>query len=194
MQPELYIPPCCITKQLPTLVHTHGSHGWFYSRGDWGFSRLWKALSSLVSHDDKMSICTVLVIPDVDIFCLRYLCYVLGMKWTTGLILITSSDRTSLVQNTLGDHLSSVTYLPNRSEASMGHGLWIRSRSDGMTLVVSGDLTHEETPAEPRFSQFSYSFLRDTSAALYAFQPWRAIIRTTKDGLRGSHPIFKQWF
>lgn len=194
MKPELYIPHCCITMQLPTLVNEHGDHGIFYSRGDWGFRKLWKALSSMVSSSDTMQIMTILIVPDIDVFALRYIHKHLSSNWSTAMVLITQTDRTDILQSTMSGLLDRFTYIPSRQEAASGHGLWIRSRSDGTTIMVSGDIDYREDAVDKSFSMFSYSILRKNSEAIYAFQPWRAIIRTTHGGLRGGHPLFSQWF
>ena len=134
---ELYIPPCCIDRKLPPIVRAGGPCSFFYSQGDWGVAKLWGALASLVSGTDGNTLC-VLVIDDVDEFLLRIIANYMDRRWIRAMVLITSTDRTSMVKDGLSGCLDSIFYCGNRDEAKHSN-LWIRSNGK-LSLAVVGPL------------------------------------------------------
>lgn len=196
--PELYIPPCCIHKQLPDLIRQGGAYSVFYSQGDWGLPKLTYAVESMVSSQGT-SVTTILVMPDATLTTARYIEKELNMGWSSAIILVTATDQTEFLQkNVSADLLPHLVYCPKRKEAESSN-LWIR-RSDESHLMITGPIMPEDSG--PRrvccytsnyvccYSQAKANIALSTMKQ--AFAPWRSMIRLHAT-LRGTDPLLDLW-
>ena len=200
--PELYIPPCCIHRQLPDLIRQGGAFSVFYSQGDWGLPKLTFAVERLVSSQDEQVV-TILVLPDVTLDTVRYLERELRMHWSSAIILITATDQTELIRSNLQpDHLSHLTYCPGRPEAEHSN-LWLR-QSSRQHMLILGPLTPDDAgprrvsaytasygDSEPGATSNS-SLLIPHSSLKSAFLPWRSMVRLHAT-IRSSDPLLDAW-
>lgn len=220
--PELYIPPCCIHKQLPGLIRQGGAFSVFYSHGDWGLPKLTYAVESLVPSQGQ-SVTTILVMPDATLATVRYIARELNMGWSCAIILVTASDQTAFLRKNISPgHLPHLTYCPKRPAANSSN-LWIR-RSDESHLLITGPIRPEDNnPAhasqytasyaaeyapdkavlmaeyesdEARQAAIDADIARQKAAAFatlrQAFAPWRSMIRLHAT-LRGTDPLLDLW-
>ena len=208
--PELYIPPCCIHKQLPDLIRQGGAFSVFYSQGDWGLPKLTYAVESMVPSQWQ-SVTTILVMPDATLTTARYIERELNMGWSRAIILVTATDQTELLrQNISAEHLPHLTYCPGRKEAETCN-LWLR-HTPTAHLLITGPITPEDSGprhvcaytahyAEPRAHSASPSRSEafDAEAPVpipqhlkQAFAPWRSMIRLHAT-LRGTDPLLDLW-
>lgn len=196
--PELYIPPCCIHKQLPDLIRQGGAYSVFYSQGDWGLPKLTYAVESMVSSQGQ-SVTTILVMPDATLTTARYIEKELNMGWSSAIILVTATDQTELLRkNISAEHLPHITYCPGRKEAE-SNNLWIRM-SDESHLMIIGPIQPEDSG--PRrvctyTSNYAQSYSPAKANAAFAsmkqaFAPWRSMIRLHAT-LRGTDPLLDLW-
>lgn len=104
----MYIEPCCIDRQLPSLLKRHAGNAVFYqTSGDITVLRYLQAVSSMV--DDPFTL--LLVIPEIDRSTLQTIRYYHQRGWLAALLLLTTSDQSGLVKDVLGsDLLSSSQY------------------------------------------------------------------------------------
>lgn len=181
---ELYIPPCCIDRKLPPIVRAGGPCSFFYSQGDWGVAKLWGALASLVSGTDGNTLC-VLVIDDVDEFLLRIIANYMDRRWIRAMVLITSTDRTSMVKAGLSGCLDSICYCGNRDEAKHSN-LWIRSNGK-LSLAVVGPL--DKGSGNKHFCSYTASLSQNFDRMVALFRPWRSIVRLHAS-IKGKDPLF----
>ena len=219
--PELYIPPCCIHKQLPDLIRQGGAYSVFYSQGDWGLPKLTYAVESMVSSQGQ-SVTTILVIPDATLTTARYIEKELNMGWSRAIILVTATDQTELLrQNISAEHLPHLTYCPGRKEAETSN-LWIRHTATSH-LLITGSI-HPEDTAPRHVCAYTAHFVESkakraqSNAATVvpvghaqsepegfpegqttlpqrlkqAFAPWRSMIRLHAT-LRGTDPLLDLW-
>ena len=207
--PELYIPPCCIDKQLPGLIVSGGLHSMFYSQGDWGYDKLTHAVAHLVdSH--VADVTTIVVIPDLTQAFVTSLRRELMTGSSSAFILVTHTDRTPLLRSMLSEaQLDRICYCPSRVEVAQCH-LWMRDNGV-QHLVVHGPIvpTHafsaytsaylDETPASLPSTQGGMMAAPGSSDAVapppfmrQAFAPWRVMCRLHA-AIRGHHPLLDLW-
>lgn len=203
---ELYIPPCCIDKQLPSLVRTGADFCCFYSQGDWGLSKLVHALSSMVSSR-QAEVATILVLQDINRNVIKHIEKDLKMNWSSVFIIVTSTDRTVVINDVLSDDLlDRVYYCPSRPEAGYCN-MWIRS-SSCEHLIITGPIGIGDENIGRVCSYTSSYYQRDKKASQseqdrldaiwkarlsQAFAPWRSLCRIHAS-IRGTHHLFKDWF
>lgn len=198
----LYIEPCCIQNQLPSLIRAAGSYGMFYSQGDWGVPKLWNAVESLVPSQEA-DVVTVLVLPDINLPLVRLIERELRMGWSKAFMLVTASDCTALLEANLSpEHLDSITYAP-RQYAANKCNLWIRW-SSWATLMVSGPLTPSDDGPKCycQYTSHYQTIVPDdtsrpdtvipNSTVMQAFAPWRSMLRLHAT-LRGKSQHLNPW-
>lgn len=208
--PELYIPPCCIDKQLPGLIREAGPNAVWYSQGDWGLSRLTHSVETLVpSYDQKLDtrhpVVTALVMTDASLPTLRYIQKELRMRWSSVVILVTGTDRTKMLQDNLSEaELQRIWYCPNRIEAHHDYcNLWLRW-SPAASLLITGPMSDSEKGVG-RFCCYTSSFFENIdppsspdekiipgSFLRRALAPWRSMLRLHAT-IRGGDPQFQDW-
>lgn len=183
---ELYIPPCCIDRKLPPVIQS-GACAYFYSMGDWGLQKLWNAVSHLVPGQPF----TLLAIPALDVYTLRFIKEYFDHGWLGGIALITASDNTDIVKGELSHYIDKVWYAPSLESAQEAQ-LWIRS-SNLTTMVVSGPITHHDKhEGGHKFCSYTSSLTNNTNIAQRAFQPWRSMLRLHAT-IKGNNEIFDGW-
>lgn len=196
--PDLYIPPCCIHKQLPALIRQGGAFSVFYSQGDWGLPKLNFAVENMVSSCG-VHVSTILVMPDATLETARFIEQDLRMRWSEVIILVTASDQTELLRKNISpEYLTRFTYCPSRPAAETSN-LWIR-RSDESHLMIIGPIFPTDG-GHTRVCSYTANYSEQSSPARStfalqqmkaAFAPWRSMIRLHAT-MRGTHPLFDLW-
>jgi hypothetical protein len=102
-----YIEPCCAERQLPVLIRESRGFCFFQTAGDVTIEKLYQATASLVSNEPKTML---LVVPEADLPLMRFLAYAFRRKWLCGLLLLTQTAQTALVEAELQDYLAAVHY------------------------------------------------------------------------------------
>ena len=102
-----YIEPCCAERQLPVLIRESRGFCFFQTAGDVTIEKLYQATASLVSNEPKTML---LVVPEADLSLMRFLAYAFRRKWLCGLLLLTQTAQTALVEAELQDYLAAVHY------------------------------------------------------------------------------------
>lgn len=163
---DYIIEPCCIDRQLPTLLRSNGVYHFFSSNGDWTFEKLMSAVSYMVSGGVM-----VLAIPEVDVFLLRTIRTYIVKGWYRGVILLTSNNQEELVTTELGKYQSSVVYVHDERYKLSQFAL-----NDGEhSLVIQGPLLLE---MDNHYSTYSAYFGKDAGAFVNAMGGVISRVRT----------------
>lgn len=188
--PELYIPPCCIDKQLPGVIRSADPIAYFYSQGDWGLPKLTHAVESLVDSRDG-DVLTILVMSDISADTIDYLRREFRMGWSKAVILVTATDRTDYLRQRIDDtYLRSLQYCPNRS-AALFNQLWLRY-SPMAHLLVTGPLTPYADGFDPRRVCAYQALYRSATATVVPYGHAQAVPDDSPSGLRIVPPIHLQ--
>ena len=128
-----YIEPCCAERQLPVLIRESRGFCFFQTAGDVTIEKLYQATASLVSNEPKTML---LVVPEADLSLMRFLAYAFRRKWLCGLLLLTQTAQTTLVEAELQDYLAAVHYAADPMVL------------DGLCVIVNEELKmkNEELP------------------------------------------------
>jgi hypothetical protein len=102
-----YIEPCCAERQLPVLIRESRGFCFFQTAGDVTIEKLYQATASLAGNEPKTML---LVVPEADLPLMRFLAYAFRRKWLCGLLLLTQTAQTALVEAELQDYLAAVHY------------------------------------------------------------------------------------
>lgn len=186
---DLYIPNCCIAKQLPALLRQHeGRMAVFYSQGDWGITKLWSAVSHLVSNTVQTTegtlkptggkIEVLLVVATLDDKISEIVTEYLRRGWYSHLMLVCYS--TVLQPDTLQSYIEqwggSVTLITGRREAQR-QSLWLRY--DDVTyssLLITGPI-YSKDQNNP-FGQYTATFF-DQPADGYFSEGGKQLVEMT---------------
>ena len=102
-----YIEPCCAERQLPVLIRESRGFCFFQTAGDVTIEKLYQATASLTGNEPKTML---LVVPEADLSLMRFLAYAFRRKWLCGLLLLTQTAQTALVEAELQEYLAAVHY------------------------------------------------------------------------------------
>lgn len=195
---DIGIQHCCIDKKLPPLLERGRELTFFHSQGDWGLEKLWHAVTSMVpsqpvfdenNHIVKCEVFTLLSLPTVNEYTLRFIRKYLEKHWIQALCLvIADKDKDEMVKTELKGFEDRIWFVGGRREAEDSN-LWIRSTVTD-TLVISGPIHHGE--GSKRFCQYTGSYTHHAQYAHQIFEPYRRILRL-KAVIRGSDPLFDFW-
>ena len=89
------------------LIRESRGFCFFQTAGDVTIEKLYQATASLVSNEPKTML---LVVPEADLPLMRFLAYAFRRKWLCGLLLLTQTAQTALVEAELQDYLAAVHY------------------------------------------------------------------------------------
>lgn len=193
------IQPCCIDKKLPPLIYDGGECSFFFSYGDWGLEKLWTAVSHLVPSDYDLdpeskavtgcNVFTLITLPTVDVYTLRFIRNHLSHHWIHALALIISdTGKEEIVRSELKGFEDRLWYCEGRREAADSN-LWIRSTVQ-QTLVVAGPIHHGN--GDGRFCQYTASYSTSSAGAMQAMIPYSRVLRM-RALIKGRDPLFDMW-
>lgn len=121
----MYIEPCCVDRQLPSLLRQNKGNGVFFqTSGDVTVTRFMQAVSCMVEPKFAM----LLAIPEIDRPTLQTIRYYFTRDWQGALLLLTQKDQTELVRDVMSDVIDNVQYAFHDSVA------------DGMVAFLGKDI------------------------------------------------------
>jgi len=89
------------------LIRESRGFCFFQTAGDVTIEKLYQATASLTGNEPKTML---LVVPEADLPLMRFLAYAFRRKWLCGLLLLTQTAQTALVETELQDYLAAVHY------------------------------------------------------------------------------------
>jgi len=150
----MYIEPCCIDRQLPTLIRdSKGGFCFFQTSGDCTLQKLLDAVSRMAGDNGHV---LVLTVGEVDEPMLRTLAYYFRRGWTRALLLLTATAQTELVERELAPYMDRVHYAADPLVI------------DGQVAVVGCPTGDATAPAKTLIIQGAILGKADFSLSLYA--------------------------